>query len=64
MANPNQKIIYTQLFINNQFVNSTSGKQYSTVNPANGKALALVAEADNADVLLAVKAAQQADCLF
>jgi len=56
----NPKIEFTKLFINNEFVNAKSGKTFETVNPANGKVIANVAEADAADVNLAVKAAKDA----
>ena len=39
-------IFFKQLFINNQFVNAKSGKTFETVNPANGKVIASIAEAD------------------
>lgn len=39
-----------QLFINNEFVDAQSGKQFATLNPTNGTVLAMVAEADKADV--------------
>ncbi|MCH7495341.1 MAG: aldehyde dehydrogenase family protein [Candidatus Marinimicrobia bacterium] len=48
------------LFINGEFVAPKSGKYFKTVNPANGKKLADVAEASKADVNLAVKAARTA----
>ncbi|XP_031617346.1 retinal dehydrogenase 1-like [Contarinia nasturtii] len=60
MANPNQKIVYTKLFINNAFVDAQSGKKFATLNPVTGKTLAEVAEADKADVDLAVSAAKKA----
>lgn len=60
MANPNQEIKYTKIFINNRFTEAQSGKTFPTVNPATGKQLALIAEADKADVDLAVKAAKEA----
>ncbi|KAG5672905.1 hypothetical protein PVAND_002993 [Polypedilum vanderplanki] len=60
MANPNQEIKYTQLFINNEFVDSVNKKTFVTSNPANGKKLADVAEGDKADVDLAVEAAKKA----
>lgn len=50
----------SQLFINNEFVDATSGKTFPSINPANGKKLADVAEGDKADVDLGVKAAQRA----
>jgi len=37
MANPNQEIKFTKLFINNEFVNAKSGKTFATTNPATGK---------------------------
>lgn len=58
--NRNPKIEYTQLFINNEFVDAKSGKTFETLNPTNGKPIARVAEADKADVDLAVKAAKNA----
>src|SRR5208283_3731341 len=50
----------TKLLIDNKWVDSVSGKTFETVNPATGEALANVAEADAADVDLAVKAARKA----
>ncbi|XP_014094615.2 aldehyde dehydrogenase X, mitochondrial isoform X2 [Bactrocera oleae] len=58
MANPNQSSKYTQLFINNEFVDAVSGKKFPTINPATGKLIAQVAEGDKADVDLAVAAAK------
>nr|XP_014094615.1 aldehyde dehydrogenase X, mitochondrial isoform X3 [Bactrocera oleae] len=58
MANPNQSPKYTQLFINNEFVDAVSGKKFPTINPATGKLIAQVAEGDKADVDLAVAAAK------
>ncbi|XP_017782637.1 PREDICTED: retinal dehydrogenase 1-like [Nicrophorus vespilloides] len=60
MANSNPKIRYTQLFINNEFVNSVSGKKFPTVNPATEKPIIEISEADKADVELAVSAAKKA----
>ena len=48
------------LFINGQFVAPKAGKYFDTINPANEKVLAKVAEADEADIDLAVKAARKA----
>jgi len=53
-------IKYTQLFINNEFVNSVSGKTFPTYNPATEEVIAQVQEADSADVDLAVAAARKA----
>ncbi|XP_037955593.1 aldehyde dehydrogenase X, mitochondrial-like [Teleopsis dalmanni] len=60
MANPNQEIQYTKLFINNEFVDSVSGKKFAAINPATGKVIVEVAEGDKADVDIAVKAAKKA----
>ena len=48
------------LFINGEFVEPKGGKYFKTLNPANGKKLADVAEASKADVDLAVKSARTA----
>ena len=50
----------TRLLIGNRWVDSVSGKKFETINPATGDVLAQVAEADAADVDLAVKAARKA----
>jgi len=50
----------TKLLINNRWVNSQSGKTFATVNPTTGEEICQVAEADAADVDLAVKAARTA----
>ena len=50
----------TKLLINGQWVESVSGKRFATINPATGEAICDVAEADAADVNLAVKAARAA----
>lgn len=60
MANPNQEIKFTKLYINNHFVEAKSGKQYQVINPASGKVLANVAEGNQDDVELAVQAAKHA----
>ncbi|XP_058449110.1 aldehyde dehydrogenase 1A1-like [Malaya genurostris] len=60
MANSNPEIKYTQIFINNEFVNAVSGKTFPTINPSAGKKIVDVAEGDKADVDLAVKAAKAA----
>lgn len=49
--------IETRLFINNEFVNSVSGKTFETINPATEKVICAVQEADKADVDLAVRIA-------
>lgn len=48
------------LFINGEFVKPLSGKYFETINPANEKVLAKVAEAGTEDVDRAVKAARTA----
>jgi aldehyde dehydrogenase (NAD+) len=50
----------TKILVDNKWVDSVSGKTFETVNPATGEVLANVAEADAADVDVAVKAARKA----
>ena len=50
----------TKLLINGHWVESVSGKRFKTVNPSTGETICDVAEADAADVNLAVKAARAA----
>uniref|UniRef100_A0A6G1S4D6 Retinal dehydrogenase 1 n=1 Tax=Aceria tosichella TaxID=561515 RepID=A0A6G1S4D6_9ACAR len=54
------EVKFTQLFINNEFVNSSSGKTFATINPANLEEIAQVQEANAADVDRAVEAARVA----
>lgn len=49
-----------RLLINGEWVDSAEGKTFASVNPANGETLCQVAEAGEADVDKAVKAARQA----
>ncbi len=49
-----------KLLINNRWVNSQSGKTFATINPTTGQEICQVAEADVADVDIAVKAARAA----
>lgn len=56
----NPEIKYTQLFINNQFVNSKSGKTFATVNPATGEKIADIQEGYKEDIDAAVAAAKEA----
>lgn len=51
---------YTQIFYNNEFHNSISGKTFPTYNPATGKKICDVQEGDKADVDKAVAAAKEA----
>jgi len=57
---PRPIIKFTQLFINNQFVNAASGKQFATIDPCNEDVIAMVSEADKEDVDKAVAAARAA----
>ena len=50
----------TQLLINNQWVNSKSGKTFPTLNPSTGEEIIRVAEGDREDVDAAVAAARSA----
>ena len=54
------EIKYTQLFINNEFVDAKSGKKFTTLNPADGTVIAKIAEGDKTDVDKAVAAAKEA----
>merc|ERR1711970_1241162 len=58
MAPP--EIKYTKLFINNEFVDSISGRTFATLNPATEEVICQVSEGDKADVDVAVKAAREA----
>jgi len=57
---PQVSVGATKLLINNQWVESASGKTFPTVNPATGEEICRVAEADAADVDKAVQAAREA----
>ncbi|EAL62128.1 aldehyde dehydrogenase [Dictyostelium discoideum AX4] len=50
----------TKLFINNEWVESVSGKKLKTFNPTNGKLICEVSEGGKEDVDVAVKAARNA----
>ncbi|HEX3742431.1 MAG TPA: aldehyde dehydrogenase family protein, partial [Bryobacteraceae bacterium] len=50
----------TKLLINNQWVESLSGKTFSTIDPSTGEVICKVAEADASDVDRAVRAAREA----
>ncbi|MGF1488765.1 MAG: aldehyde dehydrogenase family protein [Prochloraceae cyanobacterium] len=54
------KIGSTRLLIDNEWVESVSGKRFETINPATGEVICDVAEADAADVDKAVAAARRA----
>ncbi len=49
-----------KLLVNNQWIDSESGKTFRTFNPATGAEIAQIAEADSADVDKAVAAARKA----
>ncbi|CAL8118551.1 unnamed protein product [Orchesella dallaii] len=59
-GNGNPEIKYTKLFINNEFVDAVSKKKFPTLNPATAEKIVEVAEADKADVDIAVAAARKA----
>ena len=54
------KIGPTQLLINNEWIESVSGKRFETINPTTGEVICDVAEADAEDVEKAVIAARNA----
>jgi len=56
----NPEIKYTQIFINNEYVNSVSGKTFPVINPSTGEKIVDIQEGDKADVETAVKAARAA----
>ena len=56
----NPQVKYTQLFIDNEFVDSIDGNIFDTINPANVEKLATVQEANAKDIDRAVQAAKRA----
>src|SRR5262245_677432 len=54
------KVANQKMFIGGKWVDSASGKTFTTVNPATGETICNVAEGDKADIDLAVKAARKA----
>lgn len=58
--NENPEVLYTGLFINNEWHKSESGKTFKTINPANEEVITEVQESSKADVDKAVKAARNA----
>lgn len=56
----NPEVKYTQIFINNEFVNSIDGKTFETINPATDEVLAVVQEGGTKDIDCAVQAAKKA----
>jgi len=59
---PNTKpeILYTGIFINNEWRKSSSGKTFKTFDPSTGQVIAEVQEGDKADIDISVKAAADA----
>ncbi|XP_060580697.1 aldehyde dehydrogenase, mitochondrial-like [Ruditapes philippinarum] len=56
----NPDIKFTQIFINNEWVNSKSGRVFPTINPCDGKKICDVQEGDKDDIDDAVSAARAA----
>lgn len=56
----NPDILYTGLFINNEWHKSKSGKNFPTINPTTGQVIAEIQEANKQDVDIAVSAARSA----
>ncbi|CAG2105727.1 unnamed protein product [Medioppia subpectinata] len=56
----NPEIKYTQLFINNEFVNSSGGKQFEAKNPTTDEVICKIHEGDKPDIDRAVQAARHA----
>ncbi|KAI6660893.1 Retinol dehydrogenase 2 [Oopsacas minuta] len=54
------KLTHTQIFINNEFIPSVSGKKFPVINPSTGEKLCDIEEGDKADVDKAVEAAKKA----
>ncbi|XP_047498681.1 aldehyde dehydrogenase X, mitochondrial-like isoform X1 [Penaeus chinensis] len=60
MAIRNPDIKYTKLFINNEFVDAKNGKTFPVVNPSTEETICQIAQGEEADVDVAVKAARAA----
>lgn len=58
--NTNPEILYTGIFINNEWRKSSSGKTFKTIDPSTCQVTAEVQEGDKADIDIAVKAAAEA----
>ncbi|XP_059047865.1 aldehyde dehydrogenase, mitochondrial [Achroia grisella] len=56
----NPEILYTGLFINNEWVKSSDGRTFQTENPATGQVITEVQQTGKSDVDRAVKAAKDA----
>ncbi|KAL1506792.1 hypothetical protein ABEB36_006089 [Hypothenemus hampei] len=57
---PSPNILYSGIFINNEWVKSESGATFPTINPTNGKVIAEVQQGGKADIDKAVNAANEA----
>ncbi|XP_042898262.1 aldehyde dehydrogenase, cytosolic 1 [Parasteatoda tepidariorum] len=57
---PNVQPKYTQIFINNEWMNSAGGKKFPVINPATAEKICDVQEGDKADIEKAVQAARAA----
>jgi hypothetical protein len=53
------EVKYTKLFIGNRWVDSLSGETFDTLNPSTGEVICAVSSANEADVDLAVEAANE-----
>ncbi|XP_054258453.1 aldehyde dehydrogenase, mitochondrial isoform X1 [Macrosteles quadrilineatus] len=58
--NTSPKVNSTGIFINNEWLKSSSGKTFETIDPASGKVIAEVQRSDKTDVDIAVEAANKA----
>lgn len=56
----NPSILYTGIFIDNEWHRSKSGKTFPSINPATGEMIAEIQEGDAADIDVAVNAANKA----
>ncbi|TNN02860.1 aldehyde dehydrogenase, mitochondrial [Takifugu rubripes] len=60
VPNTQPEVHFNKLFINNEWHDAVNGKTFPTINPSTGEVICQVAEADEADVNKAVKAARDA----
>lgn len=60
MPERNPSVLYTGIFIDNEWHRSRSGKTFPTLNPTTGETIADVQEGDAADIDIAVNAASKA----
>jgi aldehyde dehydrogenase (NAD+) len=56
--NPN--VLYSGIFINNEWHKSTSGKTFQTINPSTGQVITEIQQGSKEDINLAVEAANEA----